>query len=102
MTRIAPLEQARVDEAERKVSAILAELEEATHSEVQDIDLQVWWKPTPPRATRPCTRAWRSPCSRAPSAGGSDSAHKRRSEPGPVLSDRRSVCRMAPASKRGP
>ena len=40
MTRIAPLEQARVDEAERKVSAILAELEEATHSEVQDIDLQ--------------------------------------------------------------
>ena len=40
MTRIAPLEQARVDEAERKVSAILAELEEATHSEVQDSDLQ--------------------------------------------------------------
>lgn len=40
MTRIAPLEQARVDEAERKVSVILAELEEATHSEVQDIDLQ--------------------------------------------------------------
>ena len=40
MTRIAPLEQARVDEAERKVSAILAELEEATHSEVKDIDLQ--------------------------------------------------------------
>ena len=40
MTRIAPLEQARVDEAERKVSAILADLEETTHSEVKDIALE--------------------------------------------------------------
>ncbi|KRD27339.1 MULTISPECIES: hypothetical protein [Acidovorax] len=40
MMRISPLPQSEVDEAERKVSAILADLEEATHSEVKDIDLE--------------------------------------------------------------
>lgn len=40
MTRIPPLPEARVDEAERKVSAIFAELEKATDSEVKDIDLE--------------------------------------------------------------
>jgi len=38
--RIPPLPQSKVDEAERKVGAILADLEEDTHSDVKDIDLE--------------------------------------------------------------
>lgn len=38
--RIPPLPKSEIEEAERKVSAILADLEEATDSEVKDIDLE--------------------------------------------------------------
>lgn len=38
--RITPLPKAEVDEAERKVSAILQDLEEDTNSDVKDIDLE--------------------------------------------------------------
>jgi hypothetical protein len=38
--RIPPLPQSEVDEAERKVSAILEDLEETTDSDVKDIDLE--------------------------------------------------------------
>ncbi len=38
--RIPPLPKTEVQEAERKVSAILADLEETTNSEVKDIDLE--------------------------------------------------------------
>ncbi|MES2610841.1 MAG: hypothetical protein V4679_11410 [Pseudomonadota bacterium] len=38
--RITPLPKAEVDEAERKVSAILEDLEEDTNSDVKDIDLE--------------------------------------------------------------
>jgi hypothetical protein len=40
MMRISPLPQSKVAEAERKVSAILADLEAVTHSEVKDITLE--------------------------------------------------------------
>ena len=40
MMRTSPLPQSKVAEAERKVSAILADLEESTHSEVKDIALE--------------------------------------------------------------
>jgi hypothetical protein len=40
MMRTSPLPQSKVAEAERKVSAILADLEETTHSEVKDIALE--------------------------------------------------------------
>ena len=38
--RITPLPQSEIDEAERKVGAILDELEDDTHSDVKDIDLE--------------------------------------------------------------
>ncbi|MBU0749528.1 MAG: hypothetical protein KKB95_12310 [Gammaproteobacteria bacterium] len=38
--RIPPLPQSEIDEAERKVGAILDELEDDTHSDVKDIDLE--------------------------------------------------------------
>jgi hypothetical protein len=40
MRRTTPLPQSEVDKAERKVDNILEELEEETHTEVQDIDLE--------------------------------------------------------------
>ncbi|MFN3436375.1 MAG: hypothetical protein ACK41V_01650 [Acidovorax sp.] len=38
--RITPLPQSEIDEAERKVGAILDELEDDIHSDVKDIDLE--------------------------------------------------------------
>ncbi len=38
--RISPIPQSDVEEAERKVGAILSELEDKTHSDVKDIDLE--------------------------------------------------------------
>lgn len=38
--RISPLPESEVEQAERKVSAILEELEQATDTDVKDIDLE--------------------------------------------------------------
>lgn len=38
--RVTPLPQSKIDEAERKVGAILDELEDDTHSDVKDIALE--------------------------------------------------------------
>ena len=58
--RITLLPQSEIDEAERKVGAILDELEDDTHSDVKDIDLEDVIETDKDSGNPPCINRWRS------------------------------------------